>query len=169
VRCYLDDDLDSDLLLRLASAHGHQLVSPRAVSLRGSRDSVHLAYAVRQGMPVVSGNTGDFESLHDLALALGGQHFGILLVYGERDDKAANESRTHPACIKPIRNAAGFPNQCSDCAEPVPLVAASGPKLHLPAVGAAGNFPRPFPIVYRSCHCARLKLRAVTAARARQA
>jgi hypothetical protein len=55
------------------------------VGLRGARDSAHLAYAVRQGLPILSGNTGDFESLHDLGLALRGQHFGILLVYGERD------------------------------------------------------------------------------------
>jgi hypothetical protein len=85
VKCYVDDDLDSDLLLRLAIAQGHELISPRAVGLRGARDAAHLAYAARLGMPIVSGNPGDFEALHDLTLALGGQHFGILLVYGERD------------------------------------------------------------------------------------
>lgn len=85
MNCYVDDDLDSDLLLRLAGNQGHQLISPRAVGLRGSRDAAHLAYAVRQGLPVLSGNTGDFEVLHDLTLALRGQHLGILLVYGERD------------------------------------------------------------------------------------
>jgi hypothetical protein len=53
--------------------------------MRGSRDAAHLAYAVRHGMPILSGNTGDFEALHDLTLALHGQHLGILLVYGERD------------------------------------------------------------------------------------
>jgi hypothetical protein len=85
VKCYVDDDLDSDLLLRLARGQGHELVSPRAVGYRGARDSTHLAYAVRQGLPLLSGNTGDFESLHDLAAALGGRHFGLLLVYGVRD------------------------------------------------------------------------------------
>jgi hypothetical protein len=85
VNCCVDDDLDSDLLLRLAQNQGHQLISPRAVQMRGARDAAHLAYAVRQGLPILSGNTGDFEALHDLTSALRGQHLGIRLVYGERD------------------------------------------------------------------------------------
>jgi hypothetical protein len=84
VKCYVDDDLDSDLLLRVAAREGHEIISPRAVRLRGVRDATHLAHAVRQGLPIVSGNAGDFEALHDLTLALGGRHFGILLVYGDR-------------------------------------------------------------------------------------
>jgi hypothetical protein len=87
VKCYVDDDLDSDLLLRLARSQGHELISPRGVGLRGARDAIHLAYAARQGLPIVSGNTGDFEALDDLTQSLRGQHFGILLVYGERDPR----------------------------------------------------------------------------------
>ena len=85
MRCYVDDDLDSDLLLRIAGNQGHVVISPRAVGLRGARDAAHLAYAARQQVPILSGNTGDFEALHDLTAALRGHHFGILLVYGERD------------------------------------------------------------------------------------
>ena len=84
MKCYVDDDLDSDLLLRLAASQGHQLLSARAVGRRGARDAAHLAYAVRQGLPILTGNTGDFEALHDLSLALRGEHFGILVVYGEK-------------------------------------------------------------------------------------
>lgn len=84
MKCYADDDLDSDLLLRLALSRGHEVISPRSVGQRGVRDATHLAFAVRQGIPILSGNTGDFEALHELALALGGKHYGILLVYGER-------------------------------------------------------------------------------------
>lgn len=84
MRCYVDDDLDSDVLLRLANKQGHQLTSPRSVGMRGIRDAAHLTYSVQQSLPLLSGNTGDFEALHELALALRGQHFGILLVYGER-------------------------------------------------------------------------------------
>ena len=83
MKCYVDDDLDSDLLLRLAGNQGHEIVSPRSVELRGARDSAHLAYTARNSLPILTGNTGDFESLHDLAVALRGQHFGILIVYSE--------------------------------------------------------------------------------------
>jgi hypothetical protein len=93
VNCYVDDDLDSDLLLRLAENQGHQLISPRAVGLRGARDAAHLAYAVRRGIPILSGNTGDFETLHDLTLALRGQHLGILLVYSERDARRQKRAK----------------------------------------------------------------------------
>ena len=85
MKCYVDDDLDSHLLLQLAASQKHEIISPRAAGLRGVRDATHLAYAVRQGMPILSGNRGDFEALHDLTLALQGRHFGILLVYGERE------------------------------------------------------------------------------------
>ena len=83
MKCYVDDDLDSNLLIRLAPKYGHEMVSPRKVGLRGARDSTHFAYAVRARLPIVSGNTADFEALDDLARALQGQHSGVLLVYSE--------------------------------------------------------------------------------------
>jgi hypothetical protein len=40
--CYLDDDLDSDHLIKLGATHGHVFISPRAVGTRGQHDARHL-------------------------------------------------------------------------------------------------------------------------------
>jgi hypothetical protein len=89
VKCYVDDDLDSDLLLRLARGQGHELVSPRAVGYRGARDSTHLAYAVRQGLPLLSGNTGDLSlfTTWPQHLAAGTLAFFWSMASGTRDVK----------------------------------------------------------------------------------
>ena len=76
MKCYLDDNLDNDPMVQMGRAHQHDFISPRAIGMRGARDASHLAYAARQAVPIVSRNTGDLEAIHDLALALKGQHFG---------------------------------------------------------------------------------------------
>lgn len=104
MKCYVDDDLDSDLLLQLATAQGHELISPRKAGLRGTRDATHLAFAVGQGVPILSGNTGDFEALHELAQALRGRHFGILLVYGERDARRQMKAAQIVSALTKVEN-----------------------------------------------------------------
>lgn len=81
--CCLDDDLDEDLLIRLASACGHQLISPRSVSQSGKHDALHFLYAVTNQVPILTRNARDFEPLHNFALGIGGHHFGLIIVYNE--------------------------------------------------------------------------------------
>jgi hypothetical protein len=40
--CYLDDDLDQDLLIRLAALRSHRLISPRALARSGEHDASHF-------------------------------------------------------------------------------------------------------------------------------
>ena len=92
--CYLDDDVDQDLLIRLASAHAHRLISPRSLGQSGQHDALHFLYAVSQRIAIMTRNANDFEALHEFALGAGGHHFGLIIVYEEaerRKNMRANE------------------------------------------------------------------------------
>jgi len=69
--CYLDDDVDQDLLIRLAVAHSHRLISPRSLGQSGQHDALHFLYAVSQRTPLMTRNANDFEALHEFALGAG--------------------------------------------------------------------------------------------------
>jgi hypothetical protein len=83
--CYLDDDLDQDLLIRLAAVRSHQLISPRSLGRSGNHDAVHFLYAVSQWIPIMTRNADDFQALHEFALGIGGHHAGLIIVYEEAD------------------------------------------------------------------------------------
>jgi hypothetical protein len=83
--CYLDDDLDQDLLIRFAALRSHRLISPRALGRSGDHDALHFLYAVSQGLPVLTRNARDFAALHEFGLGIGGHHLGLLVVYEEAD------------------------------------------------------------------------------------
>jgi predicted nuclease of predicted toxin-antitoxin system len=81
VDLYLDDCLDSDRLAALLTKAGHRVVTPRAAGTRGQSDDVHLEYAGRHGLALITRNADDFRDLHDLWHAEGRVHPGIWLVF----------------------------------------------------------------------------------------
>ena len=83
--CYLDDDLDIDRLIQLATARAHQLISPRAVGNTGIHDGLHFLYAASQAIPIMSRNIDDFKALHKFGLGIGGHHSGLILIHDEAD------------------------------------------------------------------------------------
>ena len=83
--CYLDDDLDSDRLIRLAESRSHRLISPRSVEMSGSHDALHFLYAASHNLPILTRNASDFEALHEFALGIGGHHSGLIVVYEEEE------------------------------------------------------------------------------------
>ena len=60
MRVYLDDDLDSDTLIRLLQQAGHEAVSPRVANCRGVADEEHLRYAATQGLVLLTANAEHF-------------------------------------------------------------------------------------------------------------
>ena len=64
MRLYLDDDMDANVLIRFLQNEGHEVMSPRAVAMRGAEDEAHLEYAAAQGCAVVTANVRDFLTLH---------------------------------------------------------------------------------------------------------
>lgn len=51
----------------------------------GAPDPVHLTEAIRDDCLLLPRNAGDFNLLHDLVLASGGGHPGLLLVHLDND------------------------------------------------------------------------------------
>lgn len=80
-----DDDVDDDHLISVALREGHRLLSPRGIGLRGVADAVHLREAVSRKVPILSRNYRDFPDLHDLVVAVGGSHHGVILIRRDND------------------------------------------------------------------------------------
>ena len=85
MRLYLDDDLDSNLLISLLKQLGHEVTSPRAVGMRGAPDEDHLQYAAGNDLVLMSANTGDFTQLNRKWAENRTSHSGILVVYKENN------------------------------------------------------------------------------------
>ena len=85
MRLYVDDDLDSNLLIRVLEGAGHEIISPRAVETRGAADEGHLHYAADRGLVLLTANAGDFLALHHEWMRQRRQHAGLLLVYRENN------------------------------------------------------------------------------------
>jgi predicted nuclease of predicted toxin-antitoxin system len=85
MKIYVDDDsADRRLVAHLRNA-GHQVMVPTGVGQAGRSDPKHLEYAIRNDLTLLTRNYKDFTDLHDLVLASGGEHPGILIVYFEND------------------------------------------------------------------------------------
>jgi predicted nuclease of predicted toxin-antitoxin system len=78
---YLDDCAFSHSLARLLRQAGHTVTTPADAGLTGSDDDVHFAYAVHQGLIVLTKNPADFHDLHEL----NENHPGILAVHQDND------------------------------------------------------------------------------------
>jgi hypothetical protein len=84
---YLDDDSVKRQLVRLLSHAGHDVRVPADVGLAGRHDAVHLRHAIQARRACLTHNYEDFEELHELMQAGGGQHFGIIVIRRDGDPK----------------------------------------------------------------------------------
>jgi len=82
---YLDDDSTKASLVRLLRATGHQVVIPRDAGLAGVSDPRHLTHTVQHQLVLLTRNHDDFEDLHTLVQATGGNHPGLLVVRSDND------------------------------------------------------------------------------------
>jgi len=85
MRLYLDDDMDANVLIRFLQEEGHEVMSPRAVAMRGAEDEAHLQYAAVHQCAVVTANVRDFLTLHQTWQEDGRHHAGILALYRENN------------------------------------------------------------------------------------
>lgn len=85
MRLYLDDDLDSNALIRALRRAGHAVTSPREAGTRGVDDEEHLRFAAEEGLVLLTANAGDFVELHRAWTLQHRHHAGILIVYRENN------------------------------------------------------------------------------------
>jgi predicted nuclease of predicted toxin-antitoxin system len=75
---------------RLASrlqAQGHDPLLASDVGLWSVTDARILSWAIAQGLPVLTRDSEDFTDLHDLIMAAGGHHPGLLVIRFDNDPR----------------------------------------------------------------------------------
>jgi Domain of unknown function (DUF5615) len=82
---YLDDDSAKASLVRLLRTARHQVVIPADAGLAGASDPRHLTHTVQQHLVLLTRNHDDFEDLHLLVQATGGNHPGLPVVRSDND------------------------------------------------------------------------------------
>jgi predicted nuclease of predicted toxin-antitoxin system len=85
MRIYLDDNTTDPVLVAELRKQGHGVVLPSDTALSGATDARHLVHAIQGNLVVRTRDYDDFTDLHDVVLAAGGEHPGILLVRFDGD------------------------------------------------------------------------------------
>ena len=85
MKVYLDDDMDSNVLIGLLRKAGHEVFSPRTTGTRGQSDQAHLRYAAEHHLVLLTANAGDFIELHERWMSRSENHDGMLIVYRENN------------------------------------------------------------------------------------
>jgi predicted nuclease of predicted toxin-antitoxin system len=84
---YLDDNITDAQLVALLRRAGHTVVLPLDVGNSGATDPRHFTYALRQSLVLMTMNHDDFEELHDLVVAAGGTHSGVITIRQDNDPR----------------------------------------------------------------------------------
>jgi predicted nuclease of predicted toxin-antitoxin system len=85
MKIYLDDDSASRQLSVLLRKAGHDALIPADLGISGAADPAHLTHAIKGDRVLLTRNARDFTLLHELVLASGGGHPGILLLHFDND------------------------------------------------------------------------------------
>ncbi len=101
MRVLLDENMSSRRLAAGLQSAGHDVLLATDIGLVSVSDSRVLARAVSEGRPVLTRDHEDFAALHDLVLAVGGHHPGILVV---RFDNDPRHNLSESAIVQAIAN-----------------------------------------------------------------
>ncbi len=85
MKIYLDDNFADKTLAALLVKAGHTVVRPADAGLAGETDILHLEYAIREQLILLTRDRRDFWNLHQLVQTSGGRHHGILMVRYDND------------------------------------------------------------------------------------
>jgi predicted nuclease of predicted toxin-antitoxin system len=87
MRFLLDENSSDHRLVSRLRTHGHEPVSAQDAGLLSIADPRVLICAIAEGIPVLTQDAKDFKDLHDLVLAAGGHHPGVLVVRFDNDPR----------------------------------------------------------------------------------
>jgi predicted nuclease of predicted toxin-antitoxin system len=85
MRLLLGENMSDRRLASRLRAHGHDPVLAIDVGLLSATDARVFLWAIRQSLPVLTRDAEDFTDLHDLILAAGGHHSGVLIIRFDND------------------------------------------------------------------------------------
>lgn len=78
ITLYADEDVDV-LVADLIRARGFDVLTTREAQRLHATDEEQLAFAASEGRALLTHNRADFESLHQIYIATGKHHAGILV------------------------------------------------------------------------------------------
>lgn len=87
MRFLIDENASSGLLASRLRALGHDPILAVDAGLLSAADPRVLIWAIGQGLPVLTRDADDFQDLHDLVMAAGGHHPGLLVVHFDNDPR----------------------------------------------------------------------------------
>ena len=85
MRLYLDENASDRLLAALLRRAGHDVLLSPDVPMTGASDPVQFAFAIRDDRAILTYDYEDFHDLHELILAAGGEHKGVIVIRREGD------------------------------------------------------------------------------------
>jgi phosphopantothenoylcysteine synthetase/decarboxylase len=84
---------------------GHQVVTPADAGLAGVSDPRHLTHTVQQHLVLLTRNHDDFEDLHLVVQATGGNYPGLLVVRSDNDPSRDMKDRDIARAIANLERA----------------------------------------------------------------
>src|SRR5262249_23657460 len=87
MRFLIDENMSNPGRASRLRAQGHDPVLAGDVGLLSASDPRVLIWGIAQALPVLTRDSEDFTDLHDLLMAAGGHHPGILLVRFDSDPR----------------------------------------------------------------------------------
>ena len=87
MRVLIDENMSSSRLAARLGAAGHDVLLATDAGLISVSDARVLTRAVAEGRSVLTRDHEDFADLHDMVMAVGGHHPGILIVRFDNDPK----------------------------------------------------------------------------------
>jgi predicted nuclease of predicted toxin-antitoxin system len=87
MRLLLDENMSDRRLAMRLRAQGHDPILATEVGLVSATDARVLIWAIAQTLPILTRDSEDFTDLHDLIMAAGGHHSGVLVVRFDNDPR----------------------------------------------------------------------------------
>jgi predicted nuclease of predicted toxin-antitoxin system len=108
MKILIDENMNRRRLASFLQAAGHDVVPASDVGPMSDSDARVMVWAIGQDRPVLTQDHEDSSDLHDLVLACGGHHPGMLIV---RFDNDPRHNLTDPGIVTALGNleASGVP------------------------------------------------------------
>jgi predicted nuclease of predicted toxin-antitoxin system len=104
MRFLIDENASSAQLASRLRAQGHDPVLAGDAGLLSVADPRVLIWAIGQGLPVLTRDADDFQDLHDLIMAAGGHHPGMLIVHFDNDPRHTLSERAIGIAISKLES-----------------------------------------------------------------
>jgi predicted nuclease of predicted toxin-antitoxin system len=105
---YQDDNIADRSLAAALRRAGHTVSRPADFGLAGASDPRHFERAIRENLVLLTKDNDDFQDLHNLVLASGGRHPGLVVVRLENDARRDMKTKHIVAALRRLEQA-GIP------------------------------------------------------------